>query len=233
MSGKLKFTGLGLLACVLVISGCTPLENISKKIAKSELTPTEKKKADLLRQIDRRFENPQAHFELGRLYQADGLWTQAEQRYNIALSFDPAQRQAQAAMVKVLAAGGDQAKSELTADIYINQVAGSAGESLKLALGFQQQGLDDYALGCYKQALRLAPNSAKIHRQIGYYYLSRNQKNQARDYLCRSFNLDHNQPEVAGELGRLGVEIKIPRKRQTNTYKLDKLVEQSRKNIAP
>jgi tetratricopeptide (TPR) repeat protein len=221
MSGKLKFTGLGLLACVLVVSGCTPLKNTSNK------------KADLLRQIDRRFENPQAHFELGRLYQADGLWAQAEQRYNIALSFDPAQRQAQAAMVKVLAVSGDQAKSELTADIYINQVAGSAGESLKLALGFQQQGLDDYALSCYKQALRLAPNSAKIHRQIGYYYLSRNQKNQARDYLCRSFNLDHNQPEVAGELGRLGVEIKIPRKRQTDTGKLDKLVDQSRKNPAP
>ncbi|MHC4074857.1 MAG: tetratricopeptide repeat protein [Planctomycetota bacterium] len=221
MSGKLKFTGLGLLACVLVVSGCTPSKNTSNK------------KADLLRQIDRRFENPQAHFELGRLYQADGLWAQAEQRYNIALSFDPAQRQAQAAMVKVLAASGDQTKSELTADIYINQVAASAGESLKLALGFQQQGLDDYALRCYKRALRLAPNSAKIHRQIGYYYLSRNQKNQARDYLCRSFNLDHNQPEVAGELGRLGVEIKIPRKRQTDTGKLDKLVDQSRKNPAP
>jgi Flp pilus assembly protein TadD len=75
----------------------------------------------------------------------------------------------------------------------------------------------------------MAPNSAKINRQIGYYYLSKGNKDVARDYLSRSFQLNPNQPEVAGELGRLGVAVKIPRKTEKSTKKLDKMVEKSEK----
>jgi tetratricopeptide (TPR) repeat protein len=90
--------------------------------------------------------------------------------------------------------------------------------------------LDEYALTCYQQALRLAPNSAKINRQIGYYYLSKGNKAQGKDYLSRSFQLNPNQPDVAGELGRLGVVVKVPRKVQKQTKKLDKIVEESDKS---
>ncbi|KKK97910.1 hypothetical protein LCGC14_2648010, partial [marine sediment metagenome] len=80
-------------------------------------------------------------------------------------------------------------------------------------------------------ALHLAPNSAKIHRQIGYYYLSRNNKVRAKEYLVRSFQLNPNQPEVSGELGRLGVAVRIPRKTERSTKKLEKIVEQSDKDL--
>jgi Tfp pilus assembly protein PilF len=200
------------------------------KADKIKLTPTEQKKAELLKQLDRRFENPDAHFELGQLYHADGLWSKAEYHYNNAMSFDPAHRNAQAAMVKVLADSGDKTKSALTSDIYINQVSASAEESLLLALAFQKQHMDDYALTFYRQALRLAPNSAKIHRQIGFYYLSKNDRVQAQEYLTRSFQLNPNQPDVAGELGRLGVAVRIPRKTEKKTKSLDRIVEQSDKN---
>ena len=181
----------------------------------------------MLRRIERKHDNPDAHFQLGQLYQADGLWSKAENCYRIALNYDPAHRQAQAARIKVLLQGGDMKKAELLADIYMEQAATSAAGALKLALAFQKQELDDYAMSCYNQALRLAPNSAKINRQIGYYYLSKNDIVQARDFLNRSFQLDNNQPEVAGELGRLGVEVKIPRSTETNTRKLDKIVEEA------
>ncbi len=213
---------LVLLVCAVLLGGCE-----SGKTKEVEGTPAEKEKARLLRAVDREFENPQAHFELGRLYQADGLWTQAEHQYNITSSLDPVHREAQAATVKVLAEGGDAAKSALSADIYMNQTSGSAAGSLRLGLAFQNQGLDEYALACYRQALHLAPNSAKINRQIGYYYLSRNEKVRAQDYLRRSFQLNSNQPEVAGELGRLGVGVKIPRKTEKSTRGLDKIVEES------
>jgi hypothetical protein len=49
--------------------------------------------------------------------------------------------------------------------------------------------------------------------------------------LVRSFQLNPNQPEVAGELGRLGVVVRIPRKTQKRTKRLDKIVEQSDKEI--
>lgn len=222
MTSTHKFICLVFLVFTLT-SGC----GSSNKGEELELTEVEKEKLKLLSAIDRRFENPQAHFELGQLYQADGLWVQAESEYNIALSLDPVHREAQAALVKVLLQGGNTAKSELTAEIFMNQASGSAAGALRLAVAFQRQHMDDYALACYRQALRLAPNSAKINRQIGYYFLSRGDENRARDYLSRSFQLNPNQPEVSGELGRLGVEVRIPRKLEKQVDKLDEIVEES------
>jgi tetratricopeptide (TPR) repeat protein len=226
MTGK-RFISLVFLICTLIIfNGC----NSAKKSKELKATASDKRKTELHKQIDRKFENPQAHYELGRLYQADGMWSQAEYCYNTALSFDPIYREAQAGIVKVLTSSGDSAKAKLTAEIYMNQVSASAEESLRLGLAFQKQELDDYALSCYQQALNMAPSSAKIHRQIGYYYLSRGENVRAKDYLTRSFQLNANQPDVAGELGRLGVAVKIPRKVQSNTTKIDKIVEQSEKS---
>ncbi len=228
-TGKRKPVGLAFLVCILLFGGCSG--GRAKAPKEIENTPAEEKKAKILKAIERKFENADAHFELGQLYQADGLWAKAEHQYNIALGFDPAHRQAQAARVKVLLESGDTAKAELLADEYVGRASVSAAGSLRLALAFQKQGLDKYALNCYQQALRLAPNSAKINRQIGYYYLSKNDKERAKDYLSRSFQLNPNQPEVAGELGRLGVAVKIPRKTRRGTKKLDEIVEESDRSL--
>jgi len=217
------------LVCILLLGGCSRLkvDGAGRVAGEIESTPVEAERAELLREIDRKFDNPDAHFRLGQLYQADGMWAQAENEYKTALNLEPVHRGAQAARVKVLMDGGDLAKAELLADIYMEQVSSSAVGALRLALAFQRQGLDEYALSCYRQALNLAPNSAKINRQIGYYYLSKNDMAQARSYLSRSFQLNPNQPEVAGELGRLGVSIRIPRKAREDADKLDRIVEQS------
>jgi len=231
---KERLISFALLMSTLLLNGCglfnTGGKDQSREVAK---TPAEQKKAKLRKQIDRKFENPQAHFELGQLYQADGLWAQAENEYKIALNFDPVHWQAQAARVKVLIELDDKTKAELLADEYISQASNRAQASLTLALAFQDQQLDEYAFTCYQQALRLAPTSAKINRQIGYYYLSKNDKARARDYLMRSFDLNPMQPEVAGELGRLGVDVDIPRKTSRRTKKLDKIVDQSDKKTNP
>jgi tetratricopeptide (TPR) repeat protein len=218
------------LVCTFLLGGCGGKAKAPKEI---ERTASEKKKAELLKAIDRKFEDADAHFKLGQLYQADSLWAQAENQYSIALNFDPAHRQAQAARVKVLLGVGDMDKAKLLAEEYIERASISAAGSLQLALAFQEQGLDEYALQCYTQALRMAPNSAKINRQIGYYYLSKGNRDLAREYLSRSFQLNPNQPEVAGELGRLGVAVKIPRKTEKSTKKLDNMVEKSEKKSKP
>lgn len=216
MTRKTQLIGLTFLICTLLLCAYIFLRKAGKtrspQVGEIAKTPTEQKKAKLPKQIDREFENPQAHFELGQLYQHDGLWAQAENEYLITLNFDPAHRQAQAARVKALLALDDNAKAELLADEYMSQASNSAAGSLRLALAFQKQAMDEYALACYQQALRLAPNSTKINRQIGYYYLSKNDKARAKEYLIRSFDLNRNQPDVAGELGRLGVPIKVPQR---------------------
>jgi len=231
MVGRARFLGLFILMCGLLLGGCSTL-GIGKRgdVAKEiKATPIDERKAELLRRIDRKFEDAEAHFELGQLYQKQGLWSEAENQYNITLSFNPVHRPAQAARVKVLMEMGDKEQAGVSADFYVNQASNSALGSLKLAMAFQEQELDDYALRCYEQALRLAPTSAKINRQIGYYYLSKGDRVRAQDYLTRSFQLNPNQPEVAGELGRLGVEVKIPRKTERNPKRLDKIVEESDK----
>ena len=108
----------------------------------------------------------------------------------------------------------------------MNQAGTSASASLRLGQAFQRELLDDYAVACYQQALGLAPNSAAIHRQIGYYYLSKTDKVRAEGYLRRSFQIDPYQAEVAGVLGRMGVVVQVPRKTGTNTRKLDKILDQ-------
>jgi tetratricopeptide (TPR) repeat protein len=233
MKVKALFIGLVFFTLFLFV-GCEQISGMFKSIGiggkkadEVEKTPAEKEKAKLLKAIDRKFEDSDAHYKLGRLYQADGLWAKAENHYKIALNFDPVHREAQAARIKVLTGIGDTAKVDLLVDEYINQASGSAAESLRLAIAFQEQELDEYALTCYQQALRLAPNSAKINRQIGYYYLSRGDKPMAQQYLTRSFQLNPHQPEVAGELGRLGVAVRIPRKTEKSTKELDRMVEET------
>jgi tetratricopeptide (TPR) repeat protein len=216
-----------LLGCILLLSGCSE-NSRPKEVGRTE---AEKKKDKLLKAIRKKYEDVESHFKLGKLYQAEGLWAEAEDQYGIALNFDPVHRQAQAARVKVLLEGGDAAKSKLLAEEYRNQASISASSSFQLAMAFQEQGLEEYALKCYQRALYMAPDSARINRQIGFYYLGKGNKDLAREYLSRSFQLNPNQPDVAGELGRLGVAVKIPRKtkRSADTKKLDKMMEKSGK----
>ncbi|MBN1804721.1 MAG: hypothetical protein JW837_05680 [Sedimentisphaerales bacterium] len=213
-----------ILFCSTLLTGCK-----SPQTANVQNPPIEKRKEDLLKIIDRKFENPQAHYELGQIYQSERQWIKAEYHYNTALNFDPALSEAQASTVKVFLESGDTAKSKTYADIYMSKASNSATASFRLGLAFQKQLLDEYAFDCYMQALHLAPTSAKIHRQLGYYYLSKKDMVRAEEYLKRSFQLDPDQPEVAGELGRLGVEVKIPRKAERQTRKVDSIAEQAGK----
>jgi tetratricopeptide (TPR) repeat protein len=223
MANIAKIAVLAVITAVLV-GGCQ--KTATQEISEVTVGETYERKAELLNQIEAKYENPQAHYELGKLYQADGLWDKAEWHYNVALGFDPIHRQAQAAIVKLLAESGNQARSELSAEIYMNQAGTSASASLRLGQAFQRELMDNYAVACYQQALGLAPNSAAIHRQIGYYYLSKADKVRAEGYLRRSFQLDPYQAEVAGVLGRMGVVVQVPRKTEANTGKLDKILDE-------
>ncbi|MBW7990676.1 MAG: hypothetical protein FVQ84_11765 [Planctomycetes bacterium] len=217
------FTFALLLLCTTLLVGCKSQEVTGTGEVRT--VPAVQRKADLLKTLDRKFENPQAHYELGQIYQSERQWIKADYHYSIAISFDPAHTQAQAATVKVYIESGDTAKSKIYAEILISKVTGSADASYRLGLAFQQQLLDEYAFDCYMQAIHLDPTSAKVHKQLGYYYLGKNDKVRAEEYFKRSFNLDPVQPEVAGELGRLGVEVRIPGRVERSPRKVDKIAE--------
>jgi len=216
----------------LITAGCNEKQKTAtgEKISDKELSgETEKQKTVLLKDLDSKYENPKAHYELGKLYHSQGLWDKAEWEYNKTLAFDPMHHDAQASIAKLLVDKGDTAKSEVIADMYISQASVSAKHSLLLGRAFQDRGLDEYALACYKQAHNLAPNSVAINKQLGYYYLLKKDNANAEMYLRRTFELDPSQSEVAGELGRLGVQIQVPTKKTMNAKKLDKIAEEQEK----
>ena len=208
-----------------IFAGCVPKEK-----PKVDFSTSEQKRAALLKQLNSKFEDPETHFKVGQLYQADGQWDKAEYHYNIALSFDPVFRDVQAAMVKGLIENGSAAKAKQVAAAYMTQVSNSVTATLQLAQAFGKQGVDEYAVACYQQALQLAPNSSEVSKQFGYYYLSKKNTDKAKEYFSRSFQLNPNQPDVAGELGRLGIVVKIPRPAETETPKLQKKPVQSEKD---
>lgn len=220
-----------ILLCVSILVGCTNTPEEKKELQDQQIlreiepTPEELEKKKLLWSIDKWYENPEAHYELGRIYQKQGLLAQAEHEYSLALSFDPVHREAQASMVKVLIDTGDTQGADTSMNFYLNQARGSAIGSLKLGLMLQEYGLNEYAIRCYEQALALAPNSARICRQIGYYHLSKGNNVLAQEFLRRSFQLDSNQPDVARQLGKMGIVVEVPQKKEKNVRKLNDAVD--------
>jgi len=172
--------------------------------------PSDRTEAQLLAELDKKFENPQAHYDLARLYHKSQNWNKAEYHYNVALGFQPANRAAQAGLVKMNIDRGQTAQAEQLANTYIRQSGALVSETIRLGWEFEQLGLDAYALRCYRQALEAAPDSYEANRQIGYYYLGKGDNTQAKQYLSKSFQLNPRQPDVAGALGKLGVVVQAP-----------------------
>ncbi|MBN1362161.1 MAG: hypothetical protein JW993_16315 [Sedimentisphaerales bacterium] len=190
--------------------GCAQGGSSSAGLETAPTVPSVKTERELLLEIDKKFENPEAHYELARYYHTGGQWTKAEYHYDRALGFRPGLAAAQAGLVKLYVDHGQPAKAEQFANGYIGQASRNTRTTLRLAWEFENLGLSEYAMRCFRQALAGAPDSYEANRQMGLYYLGKGQDDQARRYLARSFELNPRQPEVAGALGRLGVVVESP-----------------------
>lgn len=216
---------IGITVISILMGGC--FEQRGRKesdLNKIPISNGETMKMELRKRIEAKYSDAEAHFEMGKLYQNDGLWERAEMEYTVATGFDPAHWRAEAGKVKVMVERDEKDRATLVAEHAMNRARITAESSLLLGKAFQKQELDEFAVACYHQALLLAPNSPALHKQIGYYYLSKNDNVRAEEYLRRSFQLNPYQAEVAGELGRMGVRVQMPRKIQNNTSKLDKML---------
>jgi tetratricopeptide (TPR) repeat protein len=208
MNAKVRVTILLITLCALVLAGCKNSSTV--RMDQNARMAADLRMLELKRELDKKWENPTAHYELGQLYHAQGDLSKAEYYYNQALNFNPAYREVQAAMVKLQINKGEKSKSDWLANSYMTQVVSMPEQILALGAAFEKQGLDDYAFKCYTEALKATPDSPAVNRQLGYYYLHKNNKESAKEYFIRSFQLNSNQPDVAGELGRLGVAVRIP-----------------------
>lgn len=202
-------TGLiAVLTAAVILAGC----NNKSQVSTDSLTRTEAqtRKSELLTTIAAKYENPEAHYKLGKIYHREGSMQRAEFHYNVAMGFDPMHHRAQAAMVRLMKDRQEPQKAQVAADMYINQAAVNSNSLMALGRGFQRERLDDYALRCYQQAQTLSPNSAPIYKQLGYFYLGKGDKVRGESNLRRSFELNPDQPDVASDLGRMGVKVQVP-----------------------
>lgn len=200
-----------LLACAIMLAGCNGGIATSPGTAKPKPVWLTGKQGPMLEKLDKRFQNTDTHFELGQSYRADGNWTKAEYHFEAAIQFDPTNRPAQAALTRLLIDRGKKAKADVGANRYIAQAGYSLKETMKLSEAFKGERLEDYAVACYRQATKKWPEAPDGYRELGRYYLSKGDEDMAKDYFKRSFRLDPTQSEVAGQLGRLGVIVKVPR----------------------
>jgi tetratricopeptide (TPR) repeat protein len=202
---------LWLLGCVLmVLGGCAGTDAPAPVVNRDAVAAPDSTEAQLLAQIEEKFENPDVHYQLARLYHKSQNWNKAEYHYHSAINFAPGNKEAQAGLVKMFVDSGDKAKAEQFAAGYIRQAGLSVKETLRLGWEFEQLGLDEYSLQSYKRALGTAPDSDAANKQLGLYYLNKGDTASAKKYLTRSFELNSRQPDVAGELGRLGVVVQTP-----------------------
>ncbi len=207
MAYRIKLIGSVVVLAFLVV-GCG--ESEVSQIPPAEIMSAQQRTEILRRQIDEKYESPQAHYELGRIYHASGLWRKAEEEYRVAVGFDPVLWDAEASLVKVFLDRGDEAGSKEVAAAAIDRATLSAGMLLGLAEAFEKEYLDNYALKCHSEALALAPDSPDVYKRIGFFYVTQRDHSRAETNLRRSFELDPYQPDVAGELGRLGVIVEVP-----------------------
>ncbi len=198
------------LVLALVLAGCDSASK-STDTENEETAIQQSPKAQLLEQIDKKYENPEAHYQLGKLSYAEGQLDKADFEYRVALGFNPVHYRAQAGVVKVATDQKQTERAQIIAELYISQAAVSAPASLRLGKAFQNEGLGEYALSCYYQATGLTPKSPEPYKLLGFYYLGEDDQVRAEENFRRSFELDPYQTDVAGELGRMGVIIGLPR----------------------
>jgi len=209
MNMKLRALVSGTVICALAVSGCGTGGSTGVSSAAGR-TAADIRIAQLQQELNKKWVNPSAHYELGQLYHSQGNWSKADWHYDQAISFNPVYREAQTAKVKMQLDMGDRSKGEYLANMYISQASSSPDHLIKLGSAFEKQNLKDYALKCYDTALKMTPDSAPVNRQLGYFYLANNNPDQAKDFFIRSFQLNPNQPDIAKELGKLGVAVRIP-----------------------
>lgn len=223
-SFRMLMAGLVLL---VIVGGC----DLNRKKGKEVVAPTneELKRAEVNKRLEKKWDDANAHYELGKIYMADGMLSQAENEFAIALGYDPVHWDSAAATIRALTDSDQNIKATILAENYIRRGRYSASASLLLGKAFQKENLDEYALSCFDQALRIAPDSAGLNKEVGFYYLSKKDEIRAADYLRRSFDIDPRQADVARALGKLGVSVELPSRRETNGKFLDKLLRRKEK----
>lgn len=187
------------VVAVICVAGCGP----DKKPVGPDTEQT------LLMQIDQKFENPDAHYKLAKIYHSQGQWIKAEYEYGIAIGFAPINKWPESGLVRMYRDWGRPELAQAALDKAMH-TCNTDEELVMLAKGLQKEGLKEEPQACYEYALTAAKNKGGIYKEMGYYYLTIGDKVRAEDAFRKSLEIRPYQPDVSAELGRMGVKVVAP-----------------------
>lgn len=187
-----------MVLAIIMAAGCGP-----KKVVGPDTEQT------LLAQIDQKFESPEAHYKLARLYHAQQQWIKAEYEYNIATGFLPLNKWPEAGLVKMYEDWGRADKAQAAMDKALRACV-TDEDMVMFARALQKENLLRHAQACYEYALAVAKNKGGIYKEMGYYYLAIGDKVRAEEAFRKSLEIRPYQPDVSAELGRMGVKVVAP-----------------------
>jgi tetratricopeptide (TPR) repeat protein len=187
-----------LVLAIAIIAGCGPDKPVGPDTEQS-----------LLGEISMKFENPDAHYKLAKIYHSQKQWIKAEYEYNIAIGFAPDNQWPEAGLVKMYEDWGRTEKAQAAMDKAL-QTCVTDEELVMFAKALGKEGLHKRAQECYEYAIKVAKNKGGIYKEIGYYYLGIGDKVRAEDAFRKSLEIRPYQPDVSAELGRMGVKVVAP-----------------------
>jgi len=189
---------IAIILMVVMLIGCGPQKPVAPDTEQT-----------LLQQIDQKFENPDAHYRLAKIYQSQGQWVKAEYEYTVAIGFSPLNKLPEAGLVKMYEDWGRKEQAQAALDKAMHS-CNTDEELVMLAKALQKENLHIQAQACYEYALTAAMNKGGIYKEMGYYYLTIGDKVRAEDAFRKSLELRPYQPDVSAELGRMGVKVVAP-----------------------
>jgi tetratricopeptide (TPR) repeat protein len=187
-----------MVLAIVIIAGCGPAGPVGPDTEQS-----------LLNEINLKFENPDAHYKLAKMYHGQQQWIKAEYEYSIAIGFAPANKWPEAGLVRMYEDWGKPDRASAALDKSLQACTTDEG-FVMLAKALEKEGLRKRAQECYEYAIKVAKNKGGIYKEMGYYYLEINDKVRAEDAFRKSLELRPYQPDVSAELGRMGVKVVAP-----------------------
>lgn len=159
----------------------------------------------------------EAHYNLGRVYKAQGFIKEALIEFQIALKINPAYLAARRELDSIKASLEQDVRSQLKiqGQETVQQTEFStlpADEAEKKGRQFLNQGKSQEAIRYFEQALRQKPNDGQLLKMVGYLYFQQNRFSNALEYYSRAREYLPVDAEVPYALGLIYMKTKMPEK---------------------
>lgn len=159
----------------------------------------------------------EAHYNLGRVYKAQGFIKEALIEFQIAIKLNPGYLAARREL--------DMIKSSLEQDVRtqlkiqgqetVNQTEFSSipsDEAEKKGRQLLQQGKSEEAIRYFEQALRQKPNDVALLKMVGFLYFQQNRFTNSLDYYNRAREYSPVDSEIPYAIGLIYMKTRVPEK---------------------